>query len=94
MSQLVAILNGSGLHTIVGKHSIRIEECSDFVFEGFGGDSKPCIDASAESICELHRQVRHVSEALSMAKLSHRFELYDYQDELIHYFHHEWPLDW
>lgn len=34
-----------------------------------------------------------VSNCLAKAKLKHRFEVYDENDELVGYYHYEWPND-
>jgi hypothetical protein len=91
--RMAAILRDAGLTIHVGRYSIRIENCSYFVFQEYGGDlGDPCIDADAATVEDLMRQGRLVSEALAGAKLKHRFEIYDDNNQLAGYLHHDWPL--
>ncbi len=36
--QMAAILRDSGLNIYVGRYSVRVEDCSHFVFQEYGGD--------------------------------------------------------
>jgi hypothetical protein len=91
--RMAAILRDAGLRVYVGRYSVRVEDCSYFVFQEYGGDlGDPAIEADADSVEELMREGRLVSEALARAGVRHRFEIYDVQDKLCGYLHHEWPL--
>jgi len=77
----------------VGRYSVRVEDCSYFVFQEYGGDmGDPSIDADADTVEEMMREGQLVSEALARAGVRHRFEIYDDHDNLSGYLHHEWPL--
>ncbi|HSH96327.1 MAG TPA: hypothetical protein VK968_19425 [Roseimicrobium sp.] len=90
---MAAILRDAGLRVYAGRYSIRIENCSHFVFAEYGGDlGKPRIDADAASLDEMLRDGKLVSDALARARIRHRFELYDAANKLIGYLHHDWPL--
>lgn len=93
--QLAAILRKAGLSVRVGRYSVRIDDCAHFVFEEYGGDlGNPQIDADADSIEDLVRDGRLVSDALARAGLRHRFEIYDDADPArpAAYLHYDWPL--
>ena len=92
--QMVALLRESGLRVTVGRYSVRVDDCSHFVFQHYGGDlDHPTIDADAGSLADLLREAGLVSAALARADLVHRFELYgESQDALAGYLHHRWPL--
>ena len=90
---MAAILRDSGLSLYVGKFSIRVNDCSHFAFQGYGGDlGDPDIDADADSVEEMIREGKMVSDALVRAGIKHRFEINDDGDELCGYLHHDWPL--
>lgn len=90
---MAEILREGGLRLQVGRYSVRVEDCSHFVFQEYGGDlGDPAIDADADTAEEMIRQGRLVSEALSRAGVRHRFEIYDDCNPLAGYLHHEWPL--
>jgi hypothetical protein len=90
---MAAILRAAGLTVVVGRYSVRVEDCSSFSFEEFGGDlGDPIIEADADSVEELLRDANLVSEALRQAGIRHRFELYDDSGVLQGYVHHDWPL--
>ncbi|MGB0496296.1 MAG: hypothetical protein ACPGJI_08060 [Kangiellaceae bacterium] len=89
------ILEAANLSLNVGTYAIRIRDFDHFIFREFGGDiDTPCITAGSESTEELKRQSKIVSEALSKANLKHRFEIYDGEDELAAYYHHDWSKGW
>jgi hypothetical protein len=89
---MATILRGAGLSIYVGKYSIRVDDCSHFVFQEYGGDlGDPSIDADADSIGEMIRVGQLVSDALVRAGVKHRFEIYDDSDTLCGYLHYEWP---
>jgi hypothetical protein len=90
--KLVAILRDTGLEVHVGRYSVSITDCSHFSFESFGGDlGPPDVDADADTVVEMLKDPERVSAALSRAKLVHRFEVYDEDQELVGYFHYGWP---
>jgi hypothetical protein len=63
------------------------------VFQEYGGDlGDPAVDASADTVDDMIREGRIVSDALSRAGIRHRFEIYNDCDELTGYLHHQWPL--
>jgi hypothetical protein len=75
--RLVVILRDAGLNVRVGRYSVRVTDCSHFVFQSYGGDiSEPSIDADADSVEEMMREGKLVSEALARAGVRHRFEVY------------------
>jgi hypothetical protein len=91
--QMVAILRAGGLQVLVGRYALRVQDCSHFVFQQYGGDiSDPVVDAYADTVAEMIREGKRVSDALSRAGVEHRFEIYDDNDTLVGYLHHEWPL--
>ena len=90
--QMAAILQAAGLRVYVEQYSVRVEDCSHFVFQEYGGDlGKPQIDADAESLEQMLRDATLVSDALARAGIRHRFGLYNDDDELLGYLHHCWP---
>jgi hypothetical protein len=90
---MAAILRDAGLQVYVGRYSIRIEDCSHFVFQEYGGDlGDPSIDADADTADDMIREGKLVSDALAKAGLVHRFEIYDHRPEMVGYLHHGWPL--
>ena len=92
--RLASILRRAGLAINVGQYAIRVEDCSNFVFEQFGGDlGDPVIDADADTPADLIRDAKLVSEALVDAGIRHRFEIYRGRDEMVEYLHHNWPLN-
>lgn len=91
--RMATILRGAGLRVSVGRYSVRVEDCSHFIFQEYAGDlGVPSIDADAESLDEMMRDGKLVSDALARAGIRHRFELYGASDEMVGYLHHEWPL--
>jgi hypothetical protein len=90
---IAMILRNGGLRIQVGRYSVRVEDCSHFVFQEYGGDlGDPSIDADADTVDEMIREGRLVSDALSRAGVKHRFEIYDDCNTLAGYLHHNWPL--
>ena len=90
---MTAILRDAGLDVTVGRHAVRIDDCAHFIFQEYGGDlGDPVVDADADTIEDMIRDVRLVSEALSCAGVKHRFEIYDNNNNLAAYLHHNWPL--
>jgi hypothetical protein len=91
--RMAMIIRDAGLRVHVGWYSVRVEDCSHFVFQEYGGDlGEPSIDADADSVDDMMREGRLVSEALSRAGVKHRFEIYDDGNRLAGYLHHDWPL--
>ncbi len=94
MEQMISMLRAGGLSVTAGRYSIRIDNCSHFVFQEYGGDlCEPSIVADAATPEEMLRDIKLVSAVLANAGIKHRFELYDENDELIGYLHHDWPLE-
>lgn len=90
--RMAAILRDAGLRVSVRRYSVRVEDCSHFVFQEYGGDlGEPSIHADAASLDEMMRDGKLVSEALARAGIRHRFELYDAANEMVSYLHHDWP---
>lgn len=91
---MAKILRKAGLNIYVGHYSVRVEDCSHFSFEQYGGDlGDPMIDADAPSVEAMLRDGKLVSDVLAKAKIRHRFEIYDYRREIVGYLHYDWPLD-
>jgi hypothetical protein len=92
-ARMAAILSDAGLDVRVGRYSIRILDCSHFVFQQYGGDlGDPTVDADADTVDDMMRDGELVSEALARVGIRHRFEIYDEHDKLCGYLHYEWPL--
>ena len=90
--RMAGILEQAGLRITLGRYAIRVEDCSHFVFEEYGGDlGPPRIDADAGSVEALNRDASRVSIALGRAGVRHRFELYDAKRFLCGYLHYDWP---
>lgn len=87
---LESALRVHGLRISAGQHSVRIASCDHFVFQGF--PDAPHVSADAQSVDALIADARVVSEALSLSKIRHRFEVYDADDRMTEYLHHDWPL--
>jgi hypothetical protein len=93
MDCMTAILRDGGLRIQVGRYSLRVQDCSHFVFQEYGGDlGDPAIDADADTVADMIREGGLVSDALSRAGVKHRFEIYNDSDKLAGYLHHQWPL--
>lgn len=90
--ELASILRAGGLNVTVGRYSIRVNDISHFVFQEYGGDfGDPQIDAEADSLEIMLREGGMVSKVLAGAGIKHRFEIYDTEDNLVEYLHHDWP---
>ena len=77
----------------MGLYSIRVEDCSYFVFQNYGGDlGDPRVDADADTVEDMIREGRLVSDALARSGIRHRFEIYNVGNQLSGYLHHEGPL--
>lgn len=89
---LAQALRDAGLRVYAGRYSVRVEDCSHFSFEHYGGDlCDPVIDADADSLDEMMRSAAMVSQALARAGIRHRFEIHDHENNLAGYLHHDWP---
>lgn len=90
--KMAAILRDGGLRVQVGRDSIRVGNCTQFVFGEFDGDlGDPIIEAEAKSVEEMTRDAQLVSDALARADVAHRFEIYDDRDKLSGCLQHYWP---
>src|SRR5688572_19672738 len=91
--RMATILCDAGLCVQAGRYSLRIKDCSHFVFQEYGGDlGDPVVDADADTVADMLREAGLVSSALARAGIRHRFEIYDDNHEMAGYLHHEWPL--
>lgn len=91
--RMAAILGAAGLRVQLGQFSVRVQDCSHFVFQEYGGDlGDPTVDADANTVEDMMREGGLVSDALARAGARHRFEVYNDGNELSGYLHHEWPL--
>ena len=91
-NRMAAILRDAGLRVYVGRYSIRVKDCSHFVFREYGGDlGEPSIDADSDCADNMTREAKLVSDALIKAGIVHRFEIYDHRDDMVEYLHHGWP---
>ncbi len=89
---MAAILRKAGFRVYVGRYSVRVEDCDHFIFQEYGGDlGDPCVEADADTVEEMMRDAKLVSDALARAGIVHRFEVYDGQGELAGYLHFQWP---
>jgi len=89
---MAALLRQAGLDLYVGRYSIRVENCSHFVFQEYGGDlGEPQIEADADSPEAMQTGGKLVSDALAAASIRHRFEIYDSSGTLVGYLHFDWP---
>jgi hypothetical protein len=92
--RMVSILSAAGMRVTLGRYSIRLDELSHFVFQGYGGDlGNPQIEADCETAELLKQEATRVSKALGAADIPHRFEIYGEGGEILHYLHHDWPLE-
>ncbi|QWP75075.1 hypothetical protein J5226_15695 [Lysobacter sp. K5869] len=91
--ELVRLLVDGGLHVSEGEYSVRVEGDSNFVFRQCCGDcgDKPSIDADSNNRETLMRDSMAVSSALAAARIKHRFEIYDSDDNFVAYLHYNWP---
>jgi len=92
--RMASILGDAGLKIHAGQYAIRVEDCSHFVFDQYGGDlGQPQIEADADSLEEMLREGKLISDALARAEIRHRFEIYNgRRPELAGYLHYDWPL--
>jgi hypothetical protein len=90
--ELVELLRRAGLDVDVGRYSVRVENCSHFAFQEYGGDlGEPRIEADAATPEAMIRDAKLVSEALTAGRIRHRFEIYDSGGTLNGYLHFDWP---
>lgn len=86
-------LRAAGLKIQTGSYSVRVLDCSHFVFQEYGGDlGDPVIEVDADSLEILLRDAALVSDALAQAGMRHRFEIYNGPSDMVAYLHFEWPL--
>lgn len=91
-TEMARLLREAGFSVVVGRYSIRLQDCEHFALQEYGGDlGEPQFDADARSLARMLDDAGRVSRALAAADLRHRFELYDDRDELVGYLHHRWP---
>ena len=91
-SEMAELLISCGISVNVGKYAIRLQKFDHFVFQEYDfNGSMPSIDADAETKEQMLKEASQVSKCLSKAKLKHRFEVYDGNDEIVGYYHYEWP---
>jgi hypothetical protein len=90
---LVALLRAARLKPLEGRYSVRVEECEHFIFQRYGGDMEPIIDADAETVARMVADAALVSRALALANVRHRLEVYGSDDRLAGYFHQDWPRE-
>jgi hypothetical protein len=92
--ELAAALRKAGLRVYVGRYSVRVEDCSCFSFEQYGGDlGPPVIEAGADTLAKMLQDTERVSAALRRAGLVHRFEVFNEEDQPVGYFHFGWPKE-
>ena len=90
--ELTKILRAGGLNVTEGDYCIRVNDCSHFVFQEYGSDlGDPQIEAEADSLEIMICEGGMVSKVLAGAGLKHRFEIYDTEDNIVGYLHHDWP---
>lgn len=93
-SAMASLLASAGLTVQVGRYSIRVLDCTQFVFQEFGGDTgEPTIDAGAPTVAVLMQDATLVSGALRLGNIKHRFEIYDGRGKMQSYLHHDWPRE-
>jgi len=82
--RMAEILRAGGLDVYVGQYSVRVNDCSYFVFQEYGGDlGDPCITADAETVDEMITDAKKISAALAAAGIRHSFEIYDHEGDLV-----------
>lgn len=92
--ELALILSSAGLRVTVGRYSIRVDDCSHFVFQEYGDDiGTPVIDADADSVAEMIQDATRVSIALACADLTHHFAILNENNEAVSYLHHKCPKE-
>ncbi|MGB0901416.1 hypothetical protein [Halocynthiibacter sp.] len=93
--ELAQVLLSAGYEAYVGRYSIRLEEFDRFSFQELGSDPRtPYIDANHRNVSELIAFSQRVSRTLADAHIKHVFEIYDANEELAAYLHHNWPKAW
>ena len=83
------IFDHAGWHTNVGRYSVRVSgPLGDYKFVYNGGEYflEDGIDAA-----DVLAAARSLSALLSSHGLRHRFEIYEENDRLVLYLHHNWP---
>jgi hypothetical protein len=93
-TEMAKLMEAAGFSVYVGQYSIRLQDCEHFVFQEYGGDlGDPQFDADASSLEKMLEDGGRVSAALTAARIRHRFEICNDNDELIGYIHHGWPQE-
>ena len=83
IDRMTEILRAGGLHVIQGRYSIRVSDCSHFIFQQYGGDlGEPMIEADAETVERMVSDAELVSRALEKFSVYHSFEIYDGHNNL------------
>jgi hypothetical protein len=91
-AKMAKILRNAGLNVYEGRYSIRIEDYPHFTIQNYGGDiCEPSFDVDADTAEELSAYAKQISSILASANIAHRFEIYDDRQNLIAYYHHDWP---
>ena len=91
-AKMAKILRQAGLTVYEGSYSLRIEDYPHFVIQHYGGDlCDPDFDVDADTTEELSCYAKQLSSILASANIAHRFEIYDDLQNLIAYYHHDWP---
>ena len=92
-ARMAELMRRAGFDVYVGTYSVRLRDCSHFVFQEYGGDlGDPQIDADATTLEQMCNDARRVSEALAAADVRHRFEVHvEGQQAMAMYFHYRWP---
>ncbi len=87
---LVKALREAGLQIYVGRYSVRIENCQHFIFQEYGGDlGDPQLEAEADTVEKMERDVRLVASALEVAGIGYHFEVCNSGDEPVLSLDHE-----
>ena len=70
-STMASLLASAGLTVKVRRYSIRVLDCTRFVFQEYGGDiGEPTIDADAPTVAVLMQDATLVSGALRLGTLN------------------------
>ena len=88
-AEIASSLRANGVNADHNQYCVRVLDCSHFKFVFVDGFAD--IDADADRTEAMLADASVVSTALSKAKIKHCFEVYDYNDTLVRYLHHDWP---
>lgn len=92
-TELAHILRSVGFNIVVGKYSIQMKEFDVFSFQELGGElCAPLIVADRSSTDALAEFSKRISDVLGRNELRHRFEIYNSAQQMVYYFHHNWPM--